>query len=418
MPETITSLPRRPLARPERTRFALSDDAAGATPLELPRPIAGIAIAGILVAGMFAIFAGVLVFQIARLDLHAARSVSALMGLLFQIFWILGWSVGVMVLGALTVLLWFYRESVQLAGGRLIAESRIGPLRMIAEYDLARVRNLRVETDAHGKGVRVRFDYGEGRRDLGNAMPQSDAGRLVAAIRGAMPAATAIAPPAEAAAAPESAPRKIAPPAEAAPRPLSLGSIFALIAANLVPLFGVLFGGWRLDEVMVLFWAESAVIGFYTLLKMAVVGKWLALFAGAFFAGHFGGFMAIHFLFIYEMFVRGLDARGPDPGAVEALAQLFTPLWPALLALFLSHGVSFALNFLARREHEGATITGLMTAPYRRVILMQFTLIFGGWAVMLLKNPLPALVLLIVLKVAADLRAHRGERRTRTKSGG
>src|SRR6266436_610046 len=150
MPETITSQPRRPLARPERTRFALRDDAAGATPLELPRPIAGI-----LVAGMFAIFAGVLVFQIARLDLHAARSVSALMGLLFQIFWILGWSVGVMVLGALTVLLWFYRESVRLAGGRLIAESRIGPLRMIAEYDLARVRNLRIEPDADGKGVRV-----------------------------------------------------------------------------------------------------------------------------------------------------------------------------------------------------------------------------------------------------------------------
>ena len=32
---------------------------------------------------------------------------------------------------------------------------------------------------------------------------------------------------------------------------------------------------------------------------------------------------------------------------------------------------------------------------------------------MLVKNPLPALVLLIVLKVAADLRAHYGERGAR-----
>ncbi len=409
MPETNTRLARRPLARPERTRFALSDDAAGATRLELPRPVAGIAIAGVLVAGMFVIFAGVLVFQISRLDLHAARGVSGLMGFLFELFWILGWSVGVVMLGALTVLLWFYRESVRLAGGRLIAESRIGPLRMIAEYDLARVRNLRVEPDAGGKGVRVRFDYGEGRRDLGNTMPQSDAERLVATIRGGMPAAM-MAPSTEAAAPPVSAPPKIDPPAAAAPRRLPLASALALLAANLVPLAGVLLWGWKLHEVIVLFWAESAVIGFYTLLKMAVVGRWLAIFAGVFFAGHFGGFMSIHFLFIYEMFVRPLHAWEREPAAYEALMRLFTPLWPALLALFLSHGFSFGLNFLAQGEYRGATISGLMVAPYRRVILMQLTLIFGGWLVMALHNPLLALALLIVLKVVTDLHAHRGER--------
>jgi hypothetical protein len=331
------------------------------------------------------------------------------MGFLFELFWILGWSVGVMMLGALTVLLWFYRESVRLAGGRLIAESRIGPLRMIAEYDLARVRNLRVEPDAGGKGVRVRFDYGEGRRDLGNTMPQSDAERLIAAIRGAMPAAM-MAPSIEAAAPPVSAPPKIDPPAAAAPRRLPLASALALLAANLVPLAGVLLWGWKLHEVIVLFWAESAVIGFYTLLKMAVVGKWLAIFAGVFFAGHFGGFMSIHFLFIYEMFVRPLHAWEREPAAYEALMRLFTPLWPALLALFLSHGFSFGLNFLAQDEYRGATISGLMVAPYRRVILMQLTLIFGGWLVMALHNPLPALALLIVLKVVTDLRAHGGER--------
>jgi uncharacterized protein DUF6498 len=406
--------PRRFLARPERMRFALSDDAAGATPLELPQR--NMAMAAVVAAAMFAIFAWILVSQIARLDLHALRSVSALMGLLFEVFWILGWSVGVVFLGAVTVLLGFYRESARLAGGRLVNVSRIGPFRMIIEYDLARMRNLRIEPDKSGNRARVRFDYGEGSRALGDTMPKFDAERLVAALRGAMPAAM-IAPLTEAAAPPESAPRKIDPPAEAAPRPLPLGSVLALIAANLLPLAGVLFGGWKLQEVIVLFWAESAVIGFYTLLKMAVVGKWWALFAGVFFAGHFGGFMAIHFLFIYELFVRGLHARGSEPGAVEALTRLFTPLWPALLALFLSHGFSFGLNFLARREYRRATMSGLMVAPYRRVTLMQVTLIFGGWLVMALNNPLPALVLLIVLKVAADLYAHRGERRARTKPG-
>jgi hypothetical protein len=406
MPETGTGPPHRPLARPERTRFALRNDSSGAAQLELPRR--NMALAAVAAAAMFALFAGILVSQIARLDLHAARSVSALMSFLFELFWILGWSVGVVVLGALTVLLGFYRESARLAGGRLIAESRIGPLRMIAEYELARVRNLRTEPDTRGKGVRVRFDYGEGSRGLGDTMPEPDAQRLVAALTKAMPAAMAP-PPAGAAPPPRPAPESGAPPG-AAPRRLPLGSALALLAANLVPLAGVLFWGWKLHEVIVLFWAESAVIGFYTLIKMAVVGRWLAIFAGVFFAGHFGGFMSIHFFFIYEMFVRPLHAWEREPGAYEALLRLFTPLWPALLALFLSHGFSFGLNFIARKEYRGATIASLMVAPYRRVTLMQLTLIFGGWLVMALNNPLPALALLIVLKVATDLYAHRGER--------
>jgi hypothetical protein len=280
---------------------------------------------------------------------------------------------------------------------------------VINEYDLARLRNPRVEAEANGERARVRFDYDERRRGLGDTMPRDTAERIVAALRGAIPAA-ARAPANEGAAPPRPAPAKVDPPAEAAAQPLPMVSMLALIAANLVPLFGVLFAGWKLEEVMVLFWAESAVIGFYTLLKMAVVGKWLALFSGMFFVGHFGGFMAGHFLFIYELFVRGINAQGIGPGAVEALTRLFTPLWPALLALFVSHGVSFATNFLARREYQRTTVSRLMTAPYGRIVMMHFTILFGGWVVMLLKNPLPALVLLIVLKVAADLRAHYGER--------
>jgi hypothetical protein len=102
----------------------------------------------------------------------------------------------------------------------------------------------------------------------------------VTALRGAL-SATAIAPSSEFEAR-DPAPPSIDPPEEPAPRPLPRVSMLALIAANSIPLFGVLFGGWKLDEVMVLFWAESAVIGCYTLLKMAVVGKWRAPFLGLF----------------------------------------------------------------------------------------------------------------------------------------
>jgi Family of unknown function (DUF6498) len=172
----------------------------------------------------------------------------------------------------------------------------------------------------------------------------------------------------------------------------------------------VLFFRWDLPSVIMLFWAESAIIGFYTVLKMAVVGKFWALFAVPFFIGHFGGFMAMHFLFIYEFFVRGLHhLGGPAPGVREALVGVFVPIWPSLAALFISHGVSFFMNFLGRREYAHTTVAALMTAPYNRIMVMQFTIILGGWIIMLLNNPVPALAMLVLMKTTVDFRAHRME---------
>ncbi len=395
-------------ARPERFRVALRDDPAGATPLKLPArrmwP------AGLIAGAMFALFAGILWVQVANLHPQGLRSVFDLSFMLFEVFWIVGWSVGVVFLGAVTVLLLCYGESARLANGRLVLVPRLGPLKFIGEYDLARMRNLRLEHSGSAETVRIRFDYGNGSCGLGDSMPRADAEQLIATIRGAAPATVTM--PAESAPVAAAAPPKPAVPANLpVPKPLALTSLsaLALLAANLVPLAGVLLGQLTLGEVMVLFWSESAIIGFFTALKMAVAGKWSALFAVPFFVGHFGGFMAAHFMFVYGIFLDGFTGGGAEPGARAALTGLFLPLWPALTALFLSHGVSFAVNFLGQREYAGATVQNLMAAPYKRIIVMHVTIIFGGWLAMLLKTPAPALALLILLKIAADLRAHTRE---------
>lgn len=54
-------------------------------------------------------------------------------------------------------------------------------------------------------------------------------------------------------------------------------------------------------------------------------------------------------------------------------------------------------------------MNALMVAPYNRIVVMQLALIFGGWIVMLLKSPVPALALLILFKTALDFTAHRKE---------
>ena len=156
--------------------------------------------------------------------------------------------------------------------------------------------------------------------------------------------------------------------------------------------------GWDLGSVLVLYWAESAVIGFFNICKIIVIGRWAALVTVPFFLGHFGGFMAVHFLFIYTIFVEGLqnDSAGGDLGTV---AQLFIGLWPALAALFASHAFSFFQNFIGRREYLKRTVQTQMSEPYSRIIFMHMILIFGGGVTMFLGEATPVLLVVIGLKI-------------------
>ena len=47
-------------------------------------------------------------------------------------------------------------------------------------------------------------------------------------------------------------------------------SVFALIAANVLPIVGVLLWGWDAGALVFLYWTENVVIGFYNILKMAI----------------------------------------------------------------------------------------------------------------------------------------------------
>ena len=119
--------------------------------------------------------------------------------------------------------------------------------------------------------------------------------------------------------------------------------------------------------------------------------------------------MAAHFVFVYGIFVRGLQSGPADWGTLEGLIEVFQPLWPALLALAVSHGVSFGFNFIRRREYVDESIQTLMLAPYNRIVVMHVTILLGGAFVLLLETPLPALVLLVLLKTAVDARFHGRE---------
>jgi hypothetical protein len=79
------------------------------------------------------------------------------------------------------------------------------------------------------------------------------------------------------------------------------------------------------------------------------------------------------------------------------------------VALFLSHGASFLFNYVGRGEYLTTSPTRQMMAPYRRVIVLHLTIIFGAFVVAILGAPIGALLVLVGLKIAFDLHLHLRE---------
>ncbi|MFH0884402.1 MAG: DUF6498-containing protein [Candidatus Micrarchaeota archaeon] len=184
---------------------------------------------------------------------------------------------------------------------------------------------------------------------------------------------------------------------------LKYPSLIVLIIANLIPLYGAYALGWSAAELMLLYWTESAIIGFFNLIKMALAQGLppgnappqallpFKVFMIPFFVLHYGGFMFGHLIFIIAFFIKDFS-----------LDLLLSVLLGSAF-LFISHGISFVLNYLGKKEYLKANVTGLMAAPYARIILMHIAIILGAF----INAPV---VILIAGKTIVDAFSHLSER--------
>jgi hypothetical protein len=222
----------------------------------------------------------------------------------------------------------------------------------------------------------------------------------------------------------------------------SYGAVAALIVANAIPLFGVLFLGWNVWTILTIYWLENGVVGFFNVLKMSRAEGTLPVGSGVvatvngrpiagsgkavlipFFILHYGLFWLIHGIFILTlpMFVAFggggvfdgggfFDGGAPsdrgagiasDPGAVALV----------LIGLFISHGISYRLNYIGRGEYLRTSVIRQMAAPYGRLVILHVTIILGGMAIALTGAPAAAVFVLVLLKTALDLGFHLAEHR-------
>jgi hypothetical protein len=188
-----------------------------------------------------------------------------------------------------------------------------------------------------------------------------------------------------------------------------------LVAANLVALYGILRHGWDVFPLILLYWIENVVIGVLNVARMLCVdpedrATWLGkLFTVPFFCVHYGMFTAIHGSILLGVFGKGYETRGfsPVPAATQAVVDY--GLGIAVAAVAASHLFSFLWNYLWRGEFRRASVSDLMEQPYHRVVLLHLVILAGGFAVAALGSPLWALVPLVAVKIALDVRAHLKE---------
>jgi len=178
-------------------------------------------------------------------------------------------------------------------------------------------------------------------------------------------------------------------------------STLVLIAVNLVPLIGIAFFDWGLGTTMVLYWAETAIVLFFTILKKISQNLIAGLLSSLFMSAQVAIFMAVNFLFIWSVFVQvGPNVRTP----LSEVAAYMDALWLTLLALLISHGYSFKKNYLDRQDRRQQKVS--YRDLYSRIFVLQIAVVFGGGATLIMGNSFIAFLILVALKIFVDGKLH------------
>lgn len=215
-------------------------------------------------------------------------------------------------------------------------------------------------------------------------------------------------------------------------RPSSL----ILLGANLVPLAGVFLWGWDAFVLLMLYWLETAILGFWMIVRIATAprgsvgeltsgdappgsGSTSPLGLTLFFTVHAGMFMLVHFIFLWVLFSGDWPRQIHGPVDFVSKLVIGTGLWLPLLVLFLARGASLLYQMYAERflawahgkpaplappAEAGSQAMSVLGGFYGRVIAMHIAILAGGFLSFF--GTIAPLVILIAMKTAVDLGFH------------
>jgi hypothetical protein len=200
--------------------------------------------------------------------------------------------------------------------------------------------------------------------------------------------------------------------------------VISLIIANVITIVLAIIGNWDLATVMFIYWVQSVIIGIFTVVSLLgadtailaaemekpvrerggieTVTPWFVwlykcLIAG-FFALHYGLFHWGYYSFIVKSGLFGA-VNFSDPG-----------IWLSCALFFANHLYSH-ITFQHKKPKGSGYVNDQFFTPYRRIIPMHLTIIFGSIVIFVLEvigiaSTMPVLVFFLLLKMYSDIKAH------------
>ena len=208
--------------------------------------------------------------------------------------------------------------------------------------------------------------------------------------------------------------------------PLGWNAVLAMhnlvaLAANALQVYGVLVWHWDTFQILMLFWLETLIVGFWALMRIAIVPsdqlgeitingravaathKMMMLLVGPLFAA----IAAAHLLFLWVIFSgRWSDVvHGPVSFVSEFIDK--PEAWIPLLSTFIAGAIGYLRYSSLKKISEGATqIDGFgdaVGAPFGRIAILQVAIILGAILSQKAGSTTPWLIL-ICIKTLFDYR--------------
>jgi hypothetical protein len=213
-------------------------------------------------------------------------------------------------------------------------------------------------------------------------------------------------------------------------------SIVISLIANLIPLYGVLYWQWDAFQLLMLYWTETVIIAFWTIVGIArlpvsqlgtitVNGRARAATHKSlcgFFTLVAAMFILGHLLLLWVLFSGEWLSQLPATSSILNALFVADGLWLALIAMFVSAWLNHlsgapptrapaiepapgAMTPLAEGPKAGSDPVGAIAGGLLvRIFIMQAAIIFGG---MLAKNygSMAPLLIVIGCKTLVDLSA-------------
>ena len=193
-------------------------------------------------------------------------------------------------------------------------------------------------------------------------------------------------------------------------------STAALVAGNLVPLFGAAHLGWSLPGILVMYWIETGVIGPINALKILKAMRLTGSGGERKISRESGGsswILSLGWLGIYEFFwlfvgvlVLQIAGGGFYLGASRTGwtgAPLDVVLW-GTAGLVGSQLVSFYLDYVRGDRYRRVSSLELLRDPFVRVFVLFGAITLGGVGIAILGAPIGFLVILVIVKTVLEVR--------------